>query len=286
MTGESGDNNPPVADPEAQAKAREHNERAKKLFEAEKYAEAEAEVRQALRYAPKWASLYDNLGTICAEQNKYVEALTSYVQALKLDPQSPTVMFNLGHFLLHCGLDTAHLLLEKTLEKEPQYPDARRTLGDLFVERGENSRAISAFARAIEQNPKDSRARFRLSDIFWEQGDFHEAAQQLKAILKVQPDDATAWYRLGLAHYELDMEADAEHELLKALELDPDYLECHYHLACVYAKNFQVQPALEHLGHALAINREKVSDWAQADENLDNLRRYPEFDRLFIENHG
>jgi len=172
--------------------ARVHNERAKKLFEEGDYAQAELEVREAIKLAPKWAALHDNLGTICSEQNKLQEALIHYVDALRIDPESPTVTYNLGYFLLQTGLDTAQHFLEKTLEREPMYPDVRRALGDLFMERGENSKAISAFARAIEQNPKDTRARFRLSDIFWEQNDFHQSAQQLQSILQLTPDDAVA----------------------------------------------------------------------------------------------
>lgn len=263
--------------------ARIHNERAKKLFEAGNYAEAEAEVREAIRLAPNWAALYDNLGTICSEQNKLLDALVHYVRAYQIDPDSPTVTYNLGYFLLQTGLDTAQHLLEKTLEHEPMYPDARRALGDLFVERGENSRAISSFARAIEQNPKDTRARFRLSDIFWEQGDFHESAQQLQAIIKSTPDDAVAWHNLGLTLLMLQDHSRAEEALSKSIELDPDYLLAHYHLACHYAENFQIENAIYYLSQAVALNRQQVCEWAETDEKLDHLRGNPRFEQLLAE---
>ncbi len=264
--------------------ARVHNERAKKLFEAGQLAEAEEAVREAIKLAPNWAALHDNLGTICSEQNKFQEALIHYVDALRIDPESPTVTYNLGYFLLQVGLDTSQYLLEKTLEREPLYPDARRALGDLFVERGENTKAISAFARAIEQNPKDSRARFRLSDIFWEQGDYHESAQQLQAVLKHTPDDAVAWHNLGLTSIMLkDMER-AEEALRKAIELDPDYLLAHYHMACYCAENFQLEKALHHLNRAAQLDFEQVREWAKDDEKLDHLRSHPAFEQVLSQN--
>lgn len=263
--------------------ARLHNERAKKLFEAGKYAEAEIEVREAIRLAPNWAALHDNLGTICSEQDKFLEALMHYIDALRIDPESPTVTYNLGYFLLQVGLDTAQSLLETTLEREPMYPDARRALGDLFLERGENSKAISTFARAIEQNPKDTRARFRLSDIFWEQGDYHESAQQLQSILQHTPQDPVAWHNLGLTAIMLKDSPRAEEALRKAVELEPTYVLAHYHLACYYAENFQLEQALHYLGKAASLDREHTREWARDDDKLDHLRNHPRFNAILDE---
>ncbi len=258
--------------------ARAHNENAKKLYESNQLAEAEEEVLQALNLAPDWPALYDNLGTICSEQGKYGEALIHYSQALKLDPESPTVLYNVGYFLLQNGLDSARSFLEKTLDKDPAYPDARRVLGEVFVERGESSKAISAFARAIEQNPKDTRSRFRLSDIFWEQGDYNESAQQLHEITKIDPSDAVAWHNLGLTSIMLDDDERAERTLCKALELDPNYMLAHYHLACFYAEGFRVNEAFYYLNQASSLDREAVRDWAFNDDKLDHLRGNPRFD--------
>jgi Flp pilus assembly protein TadD len=278
----AGKPDPTKHDHEAE-QARSHNERAKKLFEAGQYAEAEAEVREAIRIAPNWAALHDNLGTICSEQNKFQEALIHYVDALRLDPESPTVRYNLGYFLLQSGLDVAQHLLEKTLEREPLYPDARRALGDLFLERNETSRAIAAFARAIEQNPKDSRARFRLADIFWEQGDYHESAQQLQAIINYQAEDSVAWHNLGLAAIMLQDYSRAEECLLKAIKLDAEYLLAHYHLACYYAESYRIDDAFYYLSNALALDYYQVQEWAQNDEKLDHLRSHPRFKQIIME---
>jgi len=182
--------------------------------------------------------------------------------------------------LLQNGLDAAHNFLEKTLEHDGVYPDARRALGEVFMERGETRKAISAFARAIEQNPKDTRARFRLSDIFWEQGDFHESAQQLHAITKIDPTDPVAWHNLGLTAIMLDDSARAEETLCRALELDPDYLLAHYHLACFYAEGYHIEQALHHLNIAASLERPSVREWARDDEKLDHLRNNPRFEQI------
>jgi Flp pilus assembly protein TadD len=282
----SDDNHESVDKPETEEfsleakQANRHNLKAQKFFEAGQYAEAEAEIREAIKLVPNCASFHDNLGTICAEQNKFQEALIHYIDALRIDPDSPTISYNLGYFLLQAGLDTSQFFLEKTLEREPLYPDARRTLGDLFVERGENRKAIAAFARAIEQNPADKHARFHLSNIFWDQGDYHEAAQQIQAILQANPADPVAWHKLGMTAIMLQDFNRAEQALCKAIELDPAYLMAHYHLACVYTANFQLEQALYHLNAAAAIDLEQVRELAQEDEQLDRLRTRPLFDQI------
>jgi len=260
--------------------ARSHNDRARVLYEAENFAAAEAEVRQALEHAPNWPALHDNLGTICAEQGNYSDALTHYVQALRLDPASPTVLYNLGYFLLQNGLDTAQYFLEKTLELDPNYPDARRTLGDVFVERGETSKAISSLGKAIQQDRADTRARFRLSDIFWEKGDYHESGQQLEEILRLDANDQIAWHNLGLAAIMMEDGERAEKALLRAIEIDDNYLLAHYHLACYYAESYQIVNALHHLGKAASLDLDTVRDWAREDDKLDHLRSDPRFDQI------
>jgi Flp pilus assembly protein TadD len=258
--------------------ARTHNDRAKVLYEAEKYADAEAEVRKALEYAPNWPALHDNLGTICAELGNFSDALVHYVQALKLDPNRPEVLYNLGYFLLQNGLDAAHFFLDRTLELDPDYPDAWRVMGDIYAERGEISKSISALGKAIRRKGDDTRARFKLSDIFWEQGDFHESAQQLEEILRIDPNDQIAWHNMGLAAIMLDDNERAENALLKAITIDPHYLLAHYHLACFYAENFRVNEALYHLAKAAELDSDTVRDWALEDDKLDHLRSDPRFD--------
>lgn len=260
--------------------ARGHNDRAKVYYEAERFADAEAEVRKALEYAPNWPALHDNLGTICAEQGNYQDALMHYVQALRLDPKRPEVLYNLGYFLLQNGLDTAHFFLEKTLDTDPNYPDAWRVMGEILYERGEISKSISSLGKAIQQKTEDTRARFKLSDIFWEQGDYHQSAQQLEFILKIDSNDQIAWHNLGLSAIMLEESERAETSLLKAIEIDPEYLLAHYHLACFYAENFRISESLYHLGRAAALDTEGVREWALEDDKLDHLRGNPRFDEI------
>lgn len=269
-----------VPEQEREALAKKHNAKAKQYFEQGELAKAENELREALKCAPNWAALYDNLGTICAEQNNFMEALINYCQALKFDPNSPTILYNVGYFLLQNGLDAAQHFIEKTLQVDTQYPDARRTLSDIFLERGENNKAISMLAKAIEQNPRDREARFRLSDIFWGQGDFHEAGQQLREVLRLAPDDQRAWHNLGLVAIMLEDNEEAERALLQAIGLDNRYVLAHYHIACFYASNFRLEEALYHLEIAAKLDNQAVCEWAEDDSKLDHLRNHPRFNQI------
>jgi len=268
---------------DSETQARTHNTKAKQFFGQGRLAEAEQELNHALKYAPDWAALYDNLGTICAEQNKFADALLNYCLALRLDPHSPTIMYNIGYFLLQNGLDASQHFLEKTLLADPHYPDVRRALSDIFIERGENVKAISMLAKAVEQNPQDREARFRLSDIFWNQGDFHESRQQLREVLKLAPDDQRAWHNLGLVAVMLENEQEAEQALCQAIQLDPRYTLAHYHIACLYSNGYRLEEALRHLEIAARLDGKAVYGWAEADNKLDHLRTHPRFNQILSE---
>ena len=56
------------------------------LLSEERYAEAEAQERAALKVFPEFAQGYYNLGTMLQRQGKYYEAIKAYQQALTLDP--------------------------------------------------------------------------------------------------------------------------------------------------------------------------------------------------------
>lgn len=258
-------------------KARKHNSQAKRFFEQGRLEAAAAELTEALKYAPDWAALYDNLGTICAEQNQFAQALINYSSALRLDPDSPTILYNIGYFLLQNSLDAAQHFLEKTLQANPTYPDTHRALSDVFLERGDTAKAISMLAKAIEQNPKDRDARFRLSDIFWSQGDFHESGQQLREIIKLAANDQRAWHNLGLVAIMLEDNEEAERSLRRAIELDGRYMLAHYHIACFYANGYRLDDALYHLEVAATLDAKIVCEWAEDDNKLDHLRSHPRF---------
>jgi tetratricopeptide (TPR) repeat protein len=64
----------------------------------------------------------------------------------------------------------------------------------------------------------------------------------------------------------------------EGLEEWPDHGVIHYQLACYHALAGHREPALHHLGLAVA-NEPRAATWAQSDSDLDSVRDAPDFAR-------
>src|SRR2546422_8220573 len=68
----------------------------KALYDQEKYTEAEAEYREAIRLDPKMGSAHMNLGLALFQQKRYVEAESELRESVRLDPDSVNAHHNLA----------------------------------------------------------------------------------------------------------------------------------------------------------------------------------------------
>jgi Tfp pilus assembly protein PilF len=73
----------------------------------------------------------------------------------KIEPKYAMPMFQLGHikqFNLN-DLDSAEILYNEALLVEPRFVEAWHNLGLIHESRGENTRALQAYAKALKYNP-------------------------------------------------------------------------------------------------------------------------------------
>jgi RNA polymerase subunit RPABC4/transcription elongation factor Spt4 len=106
--------------------AEEHNHRGRRLYEEERYIEAVAEFREAIRLNPGSPLFHCNLGVTLAEMGHDKEAETEYQTAIELDPDDPTAYLNLGYFHANRGnTDEALRQFSRTVEVAPDSPEAK-----------------------------------------------------------------------------------------------------------------------------------------------------------------
>jgi len=79
--------------------ARRQNARGSQLIAEQKYAEAEAAYREAVRLDPRTAKYHDDLGNTLFAQEKYADAAAAYREALKLGPGNVLYEYNLRNAL-------------------------------------------------------------------------------------------------------------------------------------------------------------------------------------------
>ncbi len=129
----------------------EVRDRARTLFYARRFDEAERAYKTLTELSPQSPSAWEMLGTALARQGKHAQAKTALEKALELEP----------------GLDEAQYNLAVTLH-----------------ELGEDGRAFAALKRVIEINPLHQRTRRMLAQIALDQGDRGAALEHVERILE------------------------------------------------------------------------------------------------------
>ena len=181
---------PVSVDPVAQARqaeVRQHLARAGESYRAKRYADAEAELRAAVRLAPEDAELHDALGAVLGEEGDWDGEITEEREALRLNP----------------NLAEAHVNLGLALAAKHDWDGA-----------------IGEFREAIRLNPKDARAHGSLGLVLVVKGDSDDAITEFRQALSLNPSDANAHYGLGLALERKGDRAGALEEFRSAYELN------------------------------------------------------------------
>jgi tetratricopeptide (TPR) repeat protein len=148
----------------------ERFDRAVKLQQAGKWAEAEAEYRAVLAARPNYAEAHANLGAVLIRMDRYKEAIREYETALKLGP-------NLTPILLNIGL--AH------------------------YRKGEFKKAVEAFKRFLKSTPDNAQVIQLTALSLVALGRDEEALQYLDPALASAPNNPALLYALGLASLRL-----------------------------------------------------------------------------------
>jgi tetratricopeptide (TPR) repeat protein len=105
---------------------------------AHKWAEAEQELRAAVRAAPRVAVYHAQLGSVLGLQSKWREALGSFEKAVELDPVNLNFRREAAAVQWQLGLwDPAEANLRYILENQPGDPGATLLLGLVAEARGE-----------------------------------------------------------------------------------------------------------------------------------------------------
>jgi len=134
-------------------------------------------------------------------------------------------------------LDAAEAHLRKAVEREPNYPAAWVTLGQILAARQQTEGARDACARALTGDPAYLAPYLCLTDIAARTQEWEEALKLSARALQLEPtNNFIAYGYNAAANMNLHRLPDAEKSALKALELDKSNRDprVHFLLAQIY----------------------------------------------------
>lgn len=195
-----------------------------------------ADFEFALKLRPNYKEAHRYFGEALAEGGEIDAAIEHYQAALAIDPDYPDAMYLLAKLYRDRGdLKSAIALLERHAKIEPK-GTAHHVLGEIYLEQGQNDRAIDEFKLDLATDGSCYESRVNLAGVYLDQDQVQDAREQYEQSLLYHPADGRALKGLGRAYLRLGDYELAVGTLRNAQDLAPDDVEVKADLATARAK--------------------------------------------------
>jgi tetratricopeptide (TPR) repeat protein len=186
-------------------------------------------------------------------------AIRELRQGLSEKPEQAEAYNVLGRLLGLAGANASIVIdaFQQAIRLKPDNAEARNNIGLVYVQTGEDEKAVSAFREAVKLRPDYADAHQNLGTVLIT-SDSEEAVRELETAVKLQPRLLKAQYNLALA-YEASPDAGPEkaiEQMRKVLAAEPRYPRAEFALGRFLLKESKVPEAVEHLQKAVTQNPE------------------------------
>ena len=212
---------------------------------------AEENLRKAAALAPDQAAFQYDLGYLLHQDRKYVEAQPVLKRAVELDPENLMARFMLARTYVFAYHELqipnfAELTLEQLnfiVKKNPRFPAVHHHLALVYINNGEQTKALAELNTEIKLYPGNIQTRLELGETLLRLNEYHKAVEEFLIASKQAP-------QMPAIHYGLAKAYKAEGQTVKALaaarrcvELDPRFADGHYLLGQLYRDSAQAELA-------------------------------------------
>ncbi len=183
-------------------------------------------VKLNANYPDTLPDAWNNLGVIATREGRVGDSVPCFLEALRLNPHHLLSLDNLGNAYRSLQRwDEARAVLESAVEVAPQDPEANYSLGMVFAQAGDNSKAYEYLQRALKARPMYPEALNNLGVLYLMTQRIDQAVESFEQCIRVAPAFDQAY--LNLAHvYALEGVRDkARSVLLDLLKQHPDHAQ-------------------------------------------------------------
>ncbi|XP_022605537.1 transmembrane and TPR repeat-containing protein 1 [Seriola dumerili] len=244
--------------------------------------EAEALLKDSIRFGPHFADAYSSLASLYAEQKRFPEANEVYLKGIENCPDSSDLHNNYGVFLVDTGegeLAAAHY--QQAVRLKPAHYVAMVNLGRLLRSSNENKEAESWYKRALQVTRKVD-ILTPLGALYYNTGRYEEALQVYREAAALQPESTDIWLALAQVLAMAGRTKEAEKMTLDIISREGSCIECYRLLSAIYSKRGNFTEALDALDRALQQNPSDLTVRAELYFSKGNqLREMNQLDRAF-----
>jgi tetratricopeptide (TPR) repeat protein len=230
---------------------------------ADRWAEAQADVDQAIELAPRYPRALGLRGTMLLEQGKPAEALDAFDAMVRLDPEFAEAHYNRGAAQAALDrFDAAIADFSRAIELRADFWDVYIIRGFTLMRRGVERQskedmlaAMDDYNRAHELDPGAVEPLHLRGALYALAEQWAEAEADFTAIIALDPQHQDSYYNRGLAHQKQGRDDRAITDYSKAIELDPGDPKPLINRALLYDKQSRHDLAAADRAKAAAIQK-------------------------------
>jgi tetratricopeptide (TPR) repeat protein len=191
--------------------------------------------KHTLKYAPKSARVYNNMGNAYKKIEKYDKAVQCYKKALEIKPDYLSAYNNLAiAYSVTEQYDKAISLYKKTIKKWPYYAPTYYNLGVCYSNMGKFEKAIAFYKKSIELYPDHAESYCNMAKAYYNLEKYDKAIEALKKAIAINSAYPEAYFNLGLTYVAEKEYKKAITSYKNALKLKNDYPQVYNNIAVAY----------------------------------------------------
>ena len=161
-----------------------------------------------------------------------------------------------------------------------KFPEIIKNIALIYVQNGENEKALQAMAVARAESPDDLNLLLTEANVYYTMGDTPKFKELLEVAIQKDPMNPELQYNLGVISSETDDYEGSKKYYLKAIELKPDYINAYINLAAlILGQEESILDEMNSLGSSAADDRKY--DELKAKRNQLYLDAIPYLENAF-----
>ena len=137
-----------------------------------------------------------------------------------------------------------------------KFPEIIKNIALIYVQNGNNEKALEAMAIAREQDPENINLLLTEANVYYTMGDTMKFKELLEVAVQKDPSNPELQYNLGVISSEIDDFENAKKYYLRAIELKQDYVNAYINLsALILGQEESILDQMNNLGSSAADDR-------------------------------
>ncbi len=183
--------------------------------------------KAAIALQPGNITAYNNLGSCYALLKQWKNAIACYQKAIQLQPDLAIAYQNLGRVWKRTGQpEKAADCFYQAFQIEPELggADEYHALGNTLLQQGKREQAQNCYCRTLDLNPEHPEAHHNLGELLSTQKQWEDAMAHYRRAIELKPESFASYNSLGKAYMAMGDLEEALSCYNQAVRLKPELL--------------------------------------------------------------